>query len=54
MEQLELSVLLTIVTLIFVAIVAFSLIILFKDRIVNSWRRRMHKRKNKDVNIDLS
>ena len=54
MDQSDIIVMLSLIFFTFVPIVTFSLIILFKDRIVNSWRRRMHKRKNKDVNIDLS
>ena len=54
MDQSDIIVMLSLIFFTFVPIVTFSLIILFKDRIVNSWRRRRHKRKNKDVNIDLS
>ena len=54
MDQSDIIVMLSLIFFTFVPIVTLSLIILFKDSIVNSWRRRMHKRKNKDVNIDLS
>ena len=48
-------ILLTFLVVILVAIVAFCLVIIFKDRIVNSWRRRVHRKKNKQaMNVDLS
>ena len=47
-------VMLVLLILLFLLIIAFSLIIIFKDRIVNTWRRHVHRKRNKQINVDLS
>ena len=47
-------ILLALIIVALIAIITFCLVIIFKDKIVNSWRRRIHKKKNKQMNVDLS